>query len=321
MNFYFSQLLAMTGVKVGSPTAQPQATALTLPGASATPAPEPAPEIVEVIEVDESKEAVPASAIQPPSGIISTTIIEEVSPPRPSQVTPSALDPLFPQESPAPGSAAEKQFPPGHTGGTQFPKPRTLIEPRTETEPPSRALRAASIEVAPEQQSAGDAAQGEEAVKFTREEVLGVVMKWIASVETPRDAVGAVGQPMEAAHVSIEEKCPATQPGPTAAGPSAPPSRAIELESTTAEARLPGPQRYDPLDVPSRSVRSSADDMQAHFPSVSIGAIHLRIEAPVAPAAAPPPARATPSPTPARPRASTHSAGLLKLRRHYLLPH
>jgi len=314
VSFYFSQLLATTGVRVGPPALQPQTPAPSRRDSAA------APEIVDV--VDEVDTTGSAQAISPPPAAISTTIIEKVAPsPSPHDVLPASRPPS-PLESPAPQSVTEK-FPPEHTGESPNQPARPSVEPHAEIEPPSRETHAVPVDLVrqQEQQPSSDRAQERETASRTHDEMLDALMKWIAAAEKPRDATGPAAPSPEPPRVSMAEGRPTPPARPPAASAKAPASRMIGQEVSITEARPSNKQRREPLDVPSRAVRPSEEQTRAQLPSVSIGAIHLRIEAPAAPAPPPPSALARSSPAPARPAPSSRSAGLLKLRRHYLLPH
>lgn len=147
----------------------------------------------------------------------------------------------------------------------------------------------------------------------SREEVLGAVMSWISAGQAMPDSIRRT----------------VTAPAPTSdADHDADPASAQRLspadrsasDMTTREKSPPLPAGPPSIHEPAETRQPAAPnsvESDARPPSISIGAIHVRVEAPppaVGPARPTPPAERTPV-------LATLSASALKLRRYYVLPH
>jgi hypothetical protein len=150
-------------------------------------------------------------------------------------------------------------------------------------------------------------------------EVLQAVLRWIEAA--PNDPPTSPAQ-VEPAPVGSPPAIAFAQ-DPASDAPPSPsiPERIIQIRETPASIEQPpAPAASTAVPMPERTPRAeSSTESSTH---VSIGTIHVRVEAPI-----PPPAPAAPSrvirsngtgrtdPNPPR------SSGFSKLRRHYILPH
>lgn len=155
-------------------------------------------------------------------------------------------------------------------------------------------------------------------------DLMQAVMKWIAAGPAPTIADAMIGptirKPSEAP-APAETQPAAREPEVEAPPTASVPARVIEIEDST-----PPPPPAERPALPSRPASpppppaASRPPERAGGVQVSIGSLHIRVEAPPSPAG-----KTTRTTRPAEPARSAAPAarptGLSKLRRHYILPH
>jgi hypothetical protein len=142
------------------------------------------------------------------------------------------------------------------------------------------------------------------------EEIIGSVMKWVAAGESSQPEAKA---PPAIPIVPAREPRASPPRTTTSVFELQPPARPI-MKTEVAPAIAFDPVIAEPKTAPvANSPRAPADPP----PSITIGAIHLRVEAPAPPA----PAAPRPSAPPIPPAPPNKSDGWLKLRRYGVLPY
>ena len=318
MSAYFQRLIAQSGLHIRqSPLEPPSVVDLSVQ--LEVPSVEPLPS-VELIEVHEERlsETLPA----PGQAATHTTTASSAAsaPPRDSYPTPSPIPPAIREtrrlsDSPAIREAAtsiEETVMLASTRQSPTPTPSVAIHPAQATSfaPDTRATR--SARPPPEALPA---------------DVMQAVMNWIAAGETPPPNKAESSPPVSVSPAALSSsEVKSISPSATPPSRSQAPVEITERVMRTLEERLESPPPPEPEAV--SAAPEAAPDTDERAPSmrppadapvrVSIGSIHLRVEAP---APEPAPARTVHPPGPARPVSSFRANGFSKLRRHYILPH
>jgi hypothetical protein len=305
MSFYFSQLLAASGVRVSEkPTPAPLQPAALLES----------PEIVEITG-EEPVESF-ATAFPPPT-VGSQPVAHVIAEPSPMRETTSIPVSLPKPDPSAPGRVSVET---AHIEGLSPPAAQfETLSALTAQQPPSHPP--ATLAPSPghgASQGPGPLPQPPEEgdhppPQATAEEIFGAVMNWIAAGKTqPRDA-GAVSPLPPSA--SVQQDPPVSPPPELqpVVEQSVPERSIVEVQAVATSASVPAAETGPALAASGPGAALMSGNA---LPSITIGTIHLRVEAPPVPSPAPHPAipagtKAPPSP----------SASRLKLRRHYVLPH
>lgn len=289
MSFYFQRLIQQSALRVQGTDFLPSPTPF-----NATPA----GSSLDVVEIHEEVTAPPPASSPDPLPHSPMPVLVE----RPVAKSASAPIPS-PVVRPAPSLPAVRELP-------------VAAEPLLEAAPPPPAV---GNPVADDPGRPRD--------------ILHSVMAWIAAGPQPPPAGPTPARP---ASLPVS---PDSNPVPAATSPAAReivspteeiPSRVIrEIEEITAVAPPPSlppaPQVFAAAAIPIRASLPAADPPHLPRPepvpetvNVSIGSIHVRVEAPAPPAVAP---RATRAASPPPASAPGRPDGFSRLRRHYLLPH
>lgn len=288
MSFYFTQLLAASGVRVAGKLPPPPLKA----GALAPP-----PDPVEISgETFVGSSIAPAPPPVPPAREVSVErIIVE-----PSSVKGAESLRTERHESPEPPQSG----PPQETVHIEMVGRSEAAQPSTREATPTAPSRAHETH-APDPQPAGR----KDASEITPRKIFDAVINWIAAGETrPRNVIA----PAEAA------SSPAVQKSVLASPPAPAPPIPERVIMKSDAIPVPAPDRVVEIgDALTRGLPENFHKPDATPPSITIGAIHLRIDPPPTPSK---PARPT-TPVRSRPPPPSLSAGWLKLRRHYVLPH